>query len=314
MIYDVAIIGTGPAGVSAALNLKIHNKNFIWIGKKTLSDKIARAERISNYPGFIDVSGRELNDAFLKQVEAMGIEITEAMVNQIMPMGDRYALLAGPDFYEARALILATGVNQTGGLQGEAEYLGRGVSYCATCDGGLYRGKTLGVICNNARFEHEAAFLAGLAAKVYYFPYYKNPGLTGEKVETMTNYPVGVEGGMRVTGLRMKDGSILPVDGLFCLRDAISLATLLPGLATENGHIAVDRQQATNLPGVFAAGDCTGRPYQYTKAVGEGNVAAHSALDYLAEAEKPKDEKPKRKLGLLADRFEFMSEDFNDPI
>jgi hypothetical protein len=80
----------------------------------------------------------------------------------------------------------------------------------------------------------------------------------------------------------LNDGTQLPVDGLFCLRDAISLNTLLPGLAAENGHIVVDRAMATNLPGVYAAGDCTGRPYQYTKAVGEGNVAAHSVLDYLA--------------------------------
>ena len=282
MLYDAAIIGTGPAGVSAALNLKIHEKNFIWIGKKTLSDKISRAERISNYPGFIDASGAELNAAFMAQVEAMGIGITEAMVNQIMPMGDHYALLAGPDFYEAKALILTTGVNQTGGLKGEADFLGRGVSYCATCDGGLYRGKTVGVVCNNARFEHEAAFLAGLAEKVYFFPYYKNPSFTGANVEQPAGRPVAVEGEMRVNKLKMNDGSEIAVDGLFCLRDAISLNTLLPGLAAENGHIVVDRAMATNLPGVYAAGDCTGRPYQYTKAVGEGNVAAHSVLDYLA--------------------------------
>ena len=281
MVYDAAIIGTGPAGVSAALNLKIHDKSFIWIGKKTLSDKITRAERISNYPGFIDVSGQALNEAFLRQVEAMGIDITEAMVNQIMPMGDHYALLAGPDFYEARALILCTGVNQTGGLTGEAEFLGRGVSYCATCDGGLYRNKTVGVVCNNARFEHEAAFLAGLAAKVYYFPYYKNPGLAGDNVELPQGRPVAVQGDDRVNALKLNTGETLPVDGLFCLRDAIALDTLLPGLTTDGPHIAVDRRMATNLPGVYAAGDCTGRPYQYTKSVGEGNVAAHSVLEYL---------------------------------
>ena len=281
MLYDTAIIGTGPAGVSAALNLKIHDKRFIWIGKKDLSDKINRAECISNYPGFLNVPGPELNAAFLNQVEAMGIEITEAMVNSIMPMGDRYALLAGPDFYEARTLILTTGVNQTGGLAGEAEFLGRGVSYCATCDGGLYRGRTVAVVCGNARFEHEAAFLAGLAAKVYFFPYYKNPGLTGANIESPAARPVAVEGDARVTALRLNTGDTLPVDGVFCLRDAISLSTLLPGLETQNGHIAVNRDMATNLPGVYAAGDCTGRPYQYAKAVGEGNVAAHGVIEYL---------------------------------
>ena len=281
MLYDVAIIGTGPAGVSAALNLKIHEKAFIWIGKRDLSDKISRAERISNYPGFIDATGEALNRAFMDQLAAMDIEITEAMVNQIMPMGDHYALLAGPDFYEARALILCTGVSQTGGIRGEAEYLGRGVSYCATCDGGLYRGRTVAVVCGNRRFEHEARYLAGLAEKVYFFPYYRDPGFIADNVLSPDARPVAVTGDERVEGLRLNNGSDLAVDGLFCLRDAIALDTLLPGLTTENGHIAVDRRMAASLPGVFAAGDCTGRPYQYAKSVGEGNVAAHSAIEYL---------------------------------
>lgn len=281
MLYDVAIIGTGPAGVSAALNLKIHEKAFIWIGKRNLSDKISRAERISNYPGFIDATGAALNRAFMDQLAAMDIEITEAMVNQIMPMGDHYALLAGPDFYEARALILCTGVSQTGGIRGEAEYLGRGVSYCATCDGGLYRGRTVAVICGNRRFEHEARYLAGLAEKVYFFPYYRDSGFIADNVLSPDARPVAVTGDERVEGLRLNNGSDLAVDGLFCLRDAIALDTLLPGLTTENGHIAVDRRMAASLPGVFAAGDCTGRPYQYAKSVGEGNVAAHSAIEYL---------------------------------
>jgi len=281
MLYDVAIIGTGPAGVSAALNLRIHERSFIWIGKRDLSDKISRAERISNYPGFIDATGEALNRAFMDQLAAMDIEITEAMVNQIMPMGDHYALLAGPDFYEARALILCTGVSQTGGIRGEAEYLGRGVSYCATCDGGLYRGRTVAVVCGNRRFEHEARYLAGLAEKVYFFPYYRDPGFIADNVLSPDARPVAVTGDERVEGLRLNNGSDLAVDGLFCLRDAIALDTLLPGLTTENGHIAVDRRMAASLPGVFAAGDCTGRPYQYAKSVGEGNVAAHSAIEYL---------------------------------
>ena len=90
----------------------------------------------------------------------------------------------------------------------------------------------------------------------------------------------------RAEGVRLANGEALSVDGVFCLRDAISLSALMPRLATEDGHIAVDRRMATNLNGVFAAGDCTGRPYQYAKAVGEGNVAAHSAVEYLAGLEK----------------------------
>ena len=187
----------------------------------------------------------------------------------IVKFGDHYALTAGSEFYETYTVIFATGVTAVGLLPGEAELVGKGVSYCATCDGFLYKGKTIAVICNAKRFEHEVEFLAQLAEKVYYFPLYKDPGRFPANVELMDERAVkmNAEGG-KFASLTLK---------------SVSLATLLPGLATEQGHIAVDRKMVTNLPGCFAAGDCTGRPYQYVKAAGEGNVAAHSAIEYLAE-------------------------------
>lgn len=282
MIYDAAIIGTGPAGVSAALNLKIHQKKFIWIGSRSLSDKITKAECISNYPGFINVSGKDLNEAFRAQVDAMGIEIIEQMVNSIMPFGGHFALMAGSDFYEAKTVIMTTGVANTGTLPGESDFVGKGVSYCATCDGNLYQDKTIAVICNNVRFEHEVKYLADLAAKVYYFPLYKDAAIHAENIEIMTDKAIEISGEKRANTVKLRSGASVAVDGVFCLRDSVSLSTLLPKLATENGHIAVDRTMATNIPGVYAAGDCTGRPYQYTKAVGEGNIAAHSVIEYLS--------------------------------
>ena len=286
MIYDSIIIGTGPAGVSAALNLKILEKSFLWIGSKNMSGKAAKAELVRNYPGLPGVTGAQLSEAFRAHVEAMGIEIHEAMVNQIVPMKDHYALTAGADFFEAKTIILATGVAAAGTLPGEEALLGRGVSYCATCDGGLYRGKTIAAVVSSPRFEHEVKYLAGLAAKVYFLPTYKGVPAIADNVETRSDRAAAVEGEGRVSGVRLTGGETIPVDGVFCLRESISLNTLLPKLATENGHIAADRRMATNLPGVFAAGDCTGRPYQYAKAVGEGNVAAHSAVEYLAAKEK----------------------------
>ena len=285
MIYDAAIIGTGPAGLSAALNLHIHRKNFIWLGSRMLSDKVTKAERISNYPGFVDVSGAELNEAFREQVRSAGLEIIQQMVNSIIPMGTHYAILAGSEFYEAKTIILATGIASVGTLPGEQEKVGRGVSYCATCDGALYKGKTIAVICGNARFEHEVRYLADLARTVYYFPGYREIGQLPDNVRIMEEKARGILGGERVTGVALRGGDTVEVDGVFCLRDSVALATLLPKIATEKGHIVVDRGMATNLEGVFAAGDCTGRPYQYTKAVGEGNVAAHSVIGYLAEQE-----------------------------
>ncbi len=284
MIYDTAIIGTGPAGISAALTLKANNKNFILIGSPSLSDKVNRAERIANYPGLPMVSGAEMNAVFRRQLEEAHIPVTDRMVTSVADLGDHWALMAESDFYEAATVILATGVTATGTLPGEQELLGRGVSYCATCDGNLYRSRTIAVICGSSRFEHEAVFLAGIAEKVHYFALYKDPGAFPDNVEIMHAKAVRMNSdGKRLKSLTLSDGSDLEVSGVFCLRDSISLATLLPGLAMENGHIAVDRQMRTNLRGCFAAGDCTGRPYQYVKAAGEGNVAAHQAIGYLAD-------------------------------
>ncbi len=283
MIYDAAIIGTGPAGVSAALNLKIHEKNFIWIGSKSLSDKITNAERISNYPGLPNVSGKEMNAVFRAQIDAMEIDIIEQMANSVMSMGKHYAIMAGSDFYEAKTVILTTGVANVGTLPGESGFVGKGVSYCATCDGNLYKGRNIAVICNHARFEHEVKYLADLADKVYYFPTYKGVGVTADNLISVPERAVEILGEKRVSAVKLRNGETIDVDGVFCLRDSVSLSTLLPKLETENGHIAVNRAMATNLPGVYAAGDCTGRPYQYTKAVGEGNIAAHSVIEYLSE-------------------------------
>ena len=284
MIFDTAVIGTGPAGLSAALNLKIHNKSFLWIGSKNLSDKVAKAEQITNYPGFLNASGDELNAAFQNQIQGMDLTVTEGMVNAIYPMGDHFALAIGADFAEAKTLILATGVAPANVLPGETDLLGRGISYCATCDGMLYKGKAIAVICGNPRFEHEVQYLAELAEKVWYYMPYKEGPVFGGNTEKLSGRITGLmsEGG-RLSGVKLADGTELAVNGLFILRDAISLGTLLPGLETEGAHIRVDRTMATNVPGVFAAGDCTGRPYQYTKAVGEGNVAAHSVIEYLAK-------------------------------
>lgn len=284
MIYDSVIIGTGPAGLSAALTLKIRGKNFIWIGSRNMSDKVCKAECISNYPGFINISGAELNETFRSQTEAMEIEIAEKIVNSIMPFSDHYAVMAGSEFYESRTVILATGTANTATLPGETDYVGRGVSYCATCDGNLYRGKTVAVICNNVRFEHEVKYLAEIAEKVYYFPLYKNVSISADNIEIQTEKAVGIVGdGKRVSGVKLRDGSTADVNGVFCLRDSVALSALMPQLGTEDGHISVDRSMSTNIKGIFAAGDCTGRPYQYAKAIGEGNVAAHSVLEFLSQ-------------------------------
>ncbi len=286
MIYDCAIIGTGPAGLSAALNLKIHNKSFLWFGSSALSDKVRRAEQILNYPALSNVSGEELAAAFSSQIADMGIEINESMVNSIIPMGEYYAVAAGSEFFEAKTVILATGVAPATTIEGEADFLGRGVSYCATCDGNLYRGKKIAVLCTSARFEHEVKYLAELAERVLFFPYYKNASPIADNVQKVMAKLTRIEGERKANAIVLGNGEIIGIDGVFCLRESITPESLMAGLKTDDGHIRVDRNMHTDLAGVFAAGDCVGRPYQYVKAAGEGNVAAHSVIEYLAAAEK----------------------------
>lgn len=282
-MYDCIIIGTGPAGLSAALNLKTYKKSFVWFGSKSLSDKVRKVEKITNYPGFPELTGQELFAHFEDHIQSAGLEITEKTVTNVMSEGNYYMVLADNEIYEAKTLILAMGVMTAKLLKGEDELLGRGVSYCATCDGMFYKDKEIAVLCNDPKYEHEVEYLADLAAKVTYFPLFSDSQVKKENVTISKDFPVEVNGIDRVTGLTLKSGEILSVDGVFCLRNAIALSKLIPELEIENGHIVVDRAQKTNLPGCFAAGDCTGRPYQYTKAVGEGNVAAHSCISYLAE-------------------------------
>lgn len=148
---------------------------------------------------------------------------------------------------------------------------------------GLYRGKRIAVVCTDSSLEEEIEFLADLASEVFLCTSYKDCGIRRDNVRHTVGYPMEILGESRASGI-VCNGETVDADGVFCLRSCVAPAALLPGLAAEGGHIQVDRQQRTNLPGCFAAGDCTGRPYQYAKAVGEGNVALHSAVEYIKKA------------------------------
>ena len=282
MVYDVAIVGTGPAGLSAALTLKLHNKEIVWFGSAALSDKVSKSEKIANYPGVPMVSGAELNANFSEQAEEMGIELTDKKVTNIADLGDKFMLLADNEVYEAKTVLLATGIPQAKGMENEDRLLGSAVSYCATCDGFLYKDKTVAVYCTDERMAHDIDYLEEIAAKVYV---YTNFGYSNEspKIEILDKPIKKIDGAMKAEAVELSDGKRIDVDGVFILRPAIAPSTLFTGLELDGAHIKVDRNQETNYKGCFAAGDCTGRPYQIAKAVGEGNVAAHAILERLAE-------------------------------
>lgn len=280
---DIAIIGSGPAGISAALNAKIRNKSYYLFGSMALSDKVQRSERISNYPAIPDIGGAEFNALLSKQLEQSGINITEKRITGIYNMGKYFALLSDMEEFDAKTVILATGVETVRPIPGERELLGRGVSYCATCDGNLYKGKTIAVVCDNAEMEEEVSYLSELAGNFYYLPLFKESTVESENMIKLSSPIVEIKGEGRVSSVLLKNGEEIKVDGIFFLKQSISPTVLLRELEAEDGHVKVNRKLETNIKGCFAAGDCTGTPYQIAKAVGEGNVAVHSAIKYLAE-------------------------------
>ena len=280
-MYDCIIIGTGVAGISAALTLKARGKSFLLLGSPSLSSKISAAELINNYPGLPAISGDAFRQALSAHLQSSGIEITPAQVTGVYDMGDHFGVLCASSSFEAKTIILATGVEAVKPIEGELEFLGRGVSYCATCDGMLYKGKKIVVVCTSKFMEDEVEYLSSLAAEVTFVPLYKGAEVEGANINYINDMPRAIKGDMRVR--RVVFGKIeVECDGVFMLKTALAPSALVPGLKSREGHVEVDRQCRTNLSGLFAAGDCTGRPYQYAKAAGEGNVAAHSVCDYLS--------------------------------
>ena len=282
--FDVAVIGTGPAGLSAAVTLKIRNKNIILFGSRELSSKLEKAHEIQNYLGFPAVKGGELAENFRTHIENLGIEITEDQITACYSMGEYFSLTSKANkTYSAKAVILATGVNFGKPYEGEEKFLGRGVSYCATCDAPLYKGKKAAVIAQSQKEEGEAEFLAEVCEKVFYVPLYKmEKGFSAGNIQIVNDEVVSIEGAMKANKLVLKNGEI-ETDCVFILRDSVSPKQLVPGLELDENHVKVNRQMETNLKGLFACGDITGLPYQYIKSAGEGNVAALSAVKYLGK-------------------------------
>lgn len=279
-MYDIAIIGTGPAGLSAALNAKIRNKDFIIFGYRNLTNKLMKAPKVNNYLGFYGMKGSEIKERFENHIKEMGINITEERVNNIYSMDGYFVLMANEKMYEAKTIILATGIEYTKPISGEKDYLGRGVGYCATCDAPLYKGKVVSIIGYNKEAEQEANYVIELAREVNYIPMYNGEYNLKPNINIIKENPKRIIGEKKVNRLILENKEI-ETDAVFVLKDSLSPEELVPGLELEDKHIKVTRLMETNIKGCFAAGDCVGIPYQYIKAAGEGNIAALSAVKYL---------------------------------
>jgi thioredoxin reductase (NADPH) len=286
-IYDVMIIGAGPAGMSAGVNARVRAKSVALVSRRFASPSLAKAPSVHNYLGVEEMSGTELYSRFLEHARRAEARLVEADVTGIYDMGGHFSALTSAGDISARAVIIATGAVQSASIPGESELLGAGVSYCATCDGPLYRGKRVVVLGYTAEAREEANFLAEICSEVTYVDLQRGKADKGtplaNSVREVVGKVVGIRGESFVTHVELVSEEI-PVDGVFVIRESIPAERLLDGLVVTDGAIAVDREMATSVSGVFAAGDCTGRPWQVAKAVGEGLVAGLSAARYVDRA------------------------------
>lgn len=265
--FDIIIIGGGAAGVSAALTCRNRGKAVAVISNPVETSSLYKAERVTNYPGFDAATGAELSLRFREQLSQSGAELITGRALSVTPLGERFGVAVGNDFYMASAVILALGITRASLYPGEGELVGRGVSYCATCDGMLYRGKTVAVIGATDEAREDANFLESIGCRVLRFDNEQRFSVKGtEHVEAL------VAGATEYS-----------VDAVFIIKESMVLSRLVPGLESANGAIVTFHGGRTNIPGVFAAGDCAGKPFQLAKAAGEGNVAALSACEYLNE-------------------------------
>ena len=281
---DLLIIGSGPAAWSCALTARQRNLTVTVAAAVSETSWLQRAQQIDNYPGLPGVSGQELLRVFRQQAEEAGAQVVAALARQVSPMGKGYMTLCGNDIIESRGVVLAMGAARPQLLPGEEALLGQGVSWCGTCDGMFFRGTKVAVLSAWRGGIEEADFLHTLCSQVDYYrlaghalpenpPFILREG-TPQALER-------AEGGIDVVTSQGAER----YDGVFIFRPAVAPGTLLPGLATEGAFITVDRRMATNLPRVYACGDCTGQPLQIAKAVGEGTVAAISAAEDLQKGD-----------------------------
>ena len=279
-IFDVAIIGAGPAGLSAALTARVRNKSVALFEHMDFSPKLQKAHAINNYPGLPSTPGKDLMKQFADHALAAGPTLIKEKVTNVFA-GDTFTLLTPNDTYEAKTIVLAIGVSNSAMLTGEKDLVGKGVCYCATCDGMLYRDKPVAVIAYTEEGEHDADFLGEICPVVYFIPQYKTEYQPKQPtIQVLKARPQAVLGTDEVTGLTTDAGE-LKVDGIFILRQSDPAETLLPELEMDGPFVKVNRDQATNVPGVYAAGDCTGKPWQIARAVGEGLTAVLNAIGYI---------------------------------
>ena len=300
MKYDIAIVGGGPAGMTAALYAARAGKSVVLFEGEMLGGQILPTRKIENYPALPDVDGYTFADGLTQQITALGVAIVYAAVAKVEKVENEFSLIAGSENYTALAVILATGLKHRKlGLDGEDALIGRGVSFCATCDGMFFRKKEVAVVGGGNTAVQDALVLSEYCSRVYLI--HRRNQLRAEKnlaeqMQAKENIEfIGetvieeLEGSEQLQSLTMRNvvtGSVeyLPVSALFEAIGQLPQNAAFANLVDldEDGYFLTDNECRTSCPGIFAAGDaCRKNVRQLTTAVSDGTIAALSAVEYL---------------------------------
>lgn len=283
MRHELLIIGAGPAGVSAALYAKRANidTGIIYLKDTALNT----AHLIDNYYGLAHIKGSELFEKGLRQCQDLDIALYEEEVIDIN-WDEDFKVVTTKGEYFAKSLILASGAKRNvPKIKNYKEYEGRGLSYCATCDGFFYKGKIVAVLGDGSYALHEAEYLKNVAKQVYILT--NNRPLKDAHLESFEIYDKEIDtlyGEGKIQGIRFKDGQELSLDGLFVaegIAGSLDLARKLGVIVTDKNEIEVNEGLETNIPGLFAAGDLIRGMKQVAKAVYDGALAASSAIAFI---------------------------------
>ncbi|MFH1448215.1 MAG: FAD-dependent oxidoreductase [Candidatus Micrarchaeota archaeon] len=296
-MYDVLIVGAGPAGMSAAIYSARKALSTVIIESKSIGGATARAPIVENYPGVEKLTGVELSERMRKQVESFGVKITIGSVVGVSRSGEYFKIKTTDSEYDARAVVLATGsYYEKLGIPGEKEFLGKGVSYCATCDGAFFSGKKVAVIGGGNTALSAAIMMCDIASDIYLV--HRKKELRGDeslqqrlgRTGLVLGYaPKSIVGDRFVTALELehmetKEKKTLAVDGIFINIGTVPSSDIAKSIGAEvdeRGNIKVDCNGATNIPGLFAAGDVTGGINQIVIAAAQGAAAAIGAHQHI---------------------------------
>ncbi len=304
-VYDVIILGGGPAGLTAGIYTARQGLSTLLIEGKKLGGRAWGPHRVENFPGFPEgLTGTELMDRFIEQNKKFGVEFKQETVVGLSDMGDTKFVQTRGGFYQSRAVVVTTGIQRKSmNIPGELKFKGSGVAYCAICDGPFYKDQPVAVVGCGKDAVEDALRLADTASKVYAIP--GSGGFTEgiEELKELTEHTKidvidgvdieSIEGDQVVTHINMKEGPVkrLNVNGVFIILDHVGTSDILrdSGIETDDrGCIMVDKNQKTNIEGIFAAGDCVCGGMQIVTAAGDGGKAGLAASRYVRSLKSKK--------------------------